>query len=61
MAFFGVFLDDVPTSPFFNAHIFEYMEGVEMYHLCAKFHVCLICSSGVVKFQMFSNKQKVWF
>ena len=23
MAFFGVFLDDVPTSPFFNTHIFE--------------------------------------
>ena len=37
------------------------MEGAEVVHVWAKFHVCLISSSGVFKFQMFSKKQKVWF
>ena len=33
---------------------FCYVKGIPLVHIWAKFHLCLICSSPVFKFQMFS-------
>ena len=37
------------------------IKGVQVVYIWAKFHLCLICSSRVLKFQMFSYQQKVQF
>ena len=41
--------------------IFWYIKGVQVVHIWEKFHLCLICNSQVLKFQLFSHKQKVQF
>ena len=61
MAFFGGFLDVPPSHLFIYTLIFWYMKGIQEVHIWAKFHLCLICSSRVFKFQMFSYQQKVPF
>ena len=61
MAFFGGFLDTPPSHPFIYTLIFWYMKGIQEVHIWAKFHLCLISSSRVFKFQMFSYQQKVPF
>ena len=53
MAFFGGFLDASIFHPFVYILIFWYMKGIQEVHILAKFHLCLIFSSRVVKFQMF--------
>ena len=50
-----------PTHPFIDTLIFWYFNGVQVVHIWDKFHLCLICSSQVFKFQMFSYQQKVQF
>ena len=50
-----------PTRPFIDTLIFWYIKGVQMIHIWLKFHLCLICSPRVLKFQMFSYQQKVQF
>ena len=61
MAFFGSFSYASPFHPFIYTFIFWYMKIIQEVHIWAKFHLCLICSSRVFKFQMFSHKQKVPF
>ena len=61
MAFFGGFLDASPFHPFIYTLIFWYMKDIQEAPIWAKFHLCLICSSLVFKFQMFSYQQKVPF
>ena len=61
MAFFGGFLDASPFHPFIYTLSFWYMKGTQEVHTWAKFHLCLVCSSRVFKFQMFSYQQKVLF
>ena len=41
--------------------IFWYIKGVQVIHIWAKFHLCLICNSRVLKFQMFLYQQKIQF
>ena len=48
-------------KPFIYTLIFWYMKGVPEVHIWAKFHLCLISSSQVFKFQMFSCQQKASF
>ena len=45
-----------PTRPFIDTLISWYMKGVEVVHIYVKFHVCLICSFRVFKFQIVSKK-----
>ena len=48
-------LDDAaPTRPFIDTLMFWYIKGVHVIHIWAKFHLCLICRSRVLKFHMFS-------
>ena len=61
MAFFGGFLDTSLFHPFIYTFMFWYIEGIQEVHIWAKFHLCLICSSRVFKFHMFSYQQKVPF
>ena len=61
MAIFGGFLDASPCHPFIYTLIFCCMKGIQEVDIWAKFHLFLICSSRVFKFQMFSYEQKVPF
>ena len=57
-----LFLDSLyaPLScTFIYNLIFWYMEGIQEVDIWVKFHLCLICSSQVFKFQIFSWQQKV--
>ena len=60
-AFSGGFLVAPPTLPFIDTLMFWYIKGVQVIHIWAKFHLCLICCSRVFKFKMFSYQQKVQF
>ena len=62
MALSGGFLVAPPTHPFIDTLIIWYVKGVQVVQIWAKFHLYLIiCSSRVLKFQMFSYQQKVQF
>ena len=50
-----------PNLPIHWHSYFWYIKGVQSVHIWNKFHLCLICSSRVFKFQIFSNQQKVQF
>ena len=45
-----------PTRPFIDTFISWYMKGVEVVHICVKFHVCLICTFRVLKSEIFLKK-----
>ena len=51
--FFGAFLVAPNTRPFIDTLIFWYIKGFQVIHNKVKFHLCLVCSSGVLKFQSF--------
>ena len=53
MAFSGDFLVAPSTRPFIDTLMFWYIKGVQVINIWTKFHLCLICSSRVFKFQMF--------
>ena len=63
MTFSGGFLDvppsPPPTRPFIDTLMFWYNKGVQVIHIWAMFHLCLICSSRVLKLRMFSYQQKL--
>ena len=50
-----------PTRPFIDTLMFWYIKGVQATHIWAKFHLYLVFSSRVLKFQMFSYQQNVQF
>ena len=50
----------IPLIYYWHPH-FWYIKGIQLVHIWAKFHSCLICSSWVLKFQMLSYQQKVQF
>ena len=54
MLFLGGFLDAPFARPLIDNLIFLQEKGIEVVHILAKFHLCLICSSQVFKFEMFS-------
>ena len=54
MVLCGSFLDAPLAHPLINTLIFWQEKGIEVVHILAKSHLCLICSSAVFKFQMFS-------
>ena len=59
MLLFEIFFDAPLSHKFVENLIFWYMKGVQEVCISAKFHLCLICSSWVFKFQMFSYHLKV--
>ena len=59
--FWWFFSTASPNRPFIDTLMFWYIKGVQEVHIWAKFHLCLICSSQVLKFQMFSYQQKMQF
>ena len=59
--FSGDFLVAPPTHPFIDTLVFWYIKGVQVIHIWVKFHLCLIGSSRVLKFQMLSYQQKGQF
>ena len=61
MAFSGVFFVAPLPIHSLTPYFFWYIKGVQVVHIWHKFHLCLICSSGVLKFQMFSYQLKVQF
>ena len=61
MEFSDGFLDAPSIRSFIDTLMFWYIKGVQVIHIWAKFHLCLICSSRVLKFQMFSYQQTVQF
>ena len=54
MLFLGSFLDAPLTRSLIDSLIFWQEKGIEVVHILAKFYLCLIYSSQVFKFQMFS-------
>ena len=61
---FRCFLVALPTCPFIDILIFVILKVFSWYilvHIWAKFHIFLICSSPVLKFQMFSYQQRYNF
>ena len=52
--FLVVFWLPHPHPPIHWNPRFCYIKGIQLVHIWAKFHLCLICSSPVLKFQMFS-------
>ena len=54
MVFFGSFLAALLTRPLIDTLILWQEKGIEVVHILAKFHLCLICNLAVFKFQMFS-------
>ena len=54
MLFLGGFLDAPLSRPLMDNLIFLQEKGIEVVHILAKFHLCLICTSQVFKFEMFS-------
>ena len=54
MVFFGSFLGAPLARPLTDTLIFWQEKGIEVVHILAKFHLCLICNLAVFKFQMFS-------
>ena len=40
---------------------FCYIKGIQLVHIWAKFHLCLICSSPILKFQIFSCSRRYNF
>ena len=58
---FWSFFRCASANPFIDTLFFWYIKGVQVVHIWHKFHLCLICSSRVLKFQMFSYQLKVQF
>ena len=54
--FLVVFWLCTPHSPIHWNPYFGFIKGIQLVHIYAKFHLCLICSSPVLKFQMFSKE-----
>ena len=52
--FLVVFWLPHPHPPIHWNPRFCYIKGIQLVHIWAKFHLCLICSSPIFKFQMFS-------
>ena len=52
--FLVVFWLCTPHLPIHWNPYFGFIKGIQLVHIYAKFHLCLICSSPVLKFQMFS-------
>ena len=61
MAFSGGFLVVSSTRPFIGTLMFWYIKGVQVTYIWAKFHLCLICSFRVLKFQCFHTSWKYNF
>ena len=58
---FRCFFGCPPHLPIHWHPHFCYIKGIQLVHIWAKFHIFLICSSPVLKFQMFSYQQRYNF